>query len=75
MTNAKFGCYVTRWKESKGGRWESWDQHLSFRADSSVEHTRAAWDAAEAAAAKKWKQTAQSGWEVRELWMEAPHNW
>lgn len=75
MANAKFGCYVTRWKESKGGRWESWDEHLAFRADPSVEHTDAAWDAAKAAAAKRWKQTTRSGWEVCELWMEPPHRW
>ena len=72
---AKFGCYVTRWKESKDGRWESWDEQLAFRAPSSSEHTDAALIAAKVVAAKKWKQTTRSGWEVSELWMEPPSRW
>jgi len=28
---AKFGCYVTRWKDGKV--FESWTEHVAFRAD------------------------------------------
>ena len=69
---AKFGCYVTRWKDSKDGSRESWNEHLAFRAPAGAEHTDAAWVAAKVVAAKKWKQTTRSGWEVNELWMEPP---
>jgi hypothetical protein len=72
---AKFGCYVARWKEHKDGRWESWEEHLAFRAAPALEHSDEVWEVAKAAAAKKWKQTMKSGWEIRELWMEAPRNW
>lgn len=72
---AKFGCYVVRWKDSKDGRRERWEECLSFRADPAVEHGDGAWDAARLTAGKKWKQTALSGWEVVELWMEPPHRW
>lgn len=72
---ALFGCYVTRWKEYKDGRHEAWDEHVAFRAPKEVEHTDGAWDAANAMAGKRWKQTSTSGWEVRELWMERPSNW
>lgn len=72
MAKAKFGCYVARWKWSQAGGMKSWDQLLAFVADPADEGTDAAWDAAKAAAAKKWKQTTRTGWEIRELWMEAP---
>jgi hypothetical protein len=72
MTKAKFGCYVARWKVDRQGRTKAWDQLLTFQADSSLEDTQEAWDLAKAAAAKKWKQTTRTGWEVRELWMEPP---
>jgi hypothetical protein len=70
---AKFGCYVTRWKDGKV--YESWTEHVAFRADPALEHTDAVWDTAKGAAGKKWKQTAKSGWEVTELWMESPSHW
>ena len=67
---AKFGCCVVRWK----GR-ASWEEVVSFRGAPDLEHTDAVYQLAQAACAKKWKQTATSGWEVVESWMEAPHRW
>ncbi len=71
---AKFGATVTRWRDGKRG-WESWQEVVTFRADSGLEHTDAAWDLAKTAVGKKWKQTPKSGWELVELWMEPPHRW
>ena len=67
---AKFGCCVVRWK----GR-ASWEEVVSFRGAPDLEHTDAVYQLAQAVCAKKWKQTATSGWEVVESWMEAPHRW
>jgi hypothetical protein len=72
---AKFGCYVTRWKERKDGRLERREEHVAFRADPALEHSPEIWEIAKAAVAKKWKQTAKSGWQVDELWMEPPSKW
>jgi hypothetical protein len=71
---AKFGVAVVRWRDGKKG-WESWEETLAFRAESSMEHTDAVWDIAKTAAAKKWKQTPKSGWDLVELWMEPPQRW
>ena len=68
---AKFGCCVVRWK----GR-ASWEEVVSFRGEPCrVSDTDAVYQLAQAVCAKKWKQTATSGWEVVESWMEAPHRW
>jgi len=75
MKLAKFGCYVTRYKDGHADDRNVWDEHLSFRADPALEGTAAVWAIAKMAAQKKWKQTARSGWTISELWMEAPRNW
>ena len=72
---AKFGCCVVRWKDLKNGCRDSWEEVVSFRGGPELEHTDAVWQLAQAACTKKWKQTATSGWEVVETWMEAPHRW
>ena len=69
---AKFGCCVVRWKDLENGRQAFWQEIVSFRGGPELEHTDAVYQLAEAACGKKWKQTAASGWEVVETWMEAP---
>ena len=75
MSDAKFGCCVRRWKELKNGRYDSREVVVSFRGDPGLEHTNAVEQLARAACAKKWKQTATSGWDIVETWMEPPHRW
>ena len=72
---AKFGAVVRRWRDSKQGWGPSWEETITFRAESRLEGTDEAWTLAKAAAGKKWKQTPKSGWEVVEIWMEPPHRW
>ena len=71
---AKFGAAVVRWRDGKRG-WESWEETFTFRAESHLEGTDAAWTLAKFTAAKKWKQTPKGGWDLVELWMEPPHRW
>ena len=71
---AKFGVAVVRWRDGKQG-WERWEENISFRADPALEGTDAVWTHAEGVVGKKWKKGTKQGWDLVELWMEAPHRW
>ena len=72
---AKFGCYVRRWKEDARGQWKSWEECVTFKAESHLEGTDAVWSLAESIVGKKWKKSHKTGWDIVELWMEPPQRW
>ena len=71
---AKFGVAVVRWRDSKQG-WERWEEHISFRADPTLEGTDALLTLAEGIIGKKWKKDHTRGWDIVETWMEPPRRW
>ena len=71
---AKFGCDVRRWKEGARGQWTTWEECVTFKAESHLEGTDAVWSLAETVVGKKWKKTSKSGWSIVELWMESPRH-